>query len=175
MMEEFGVKTLVAPLAIAFMATAFSVQADVQVLGRYESIRLPELGKTLRAKMDTGAVTASLSARDIEHFRRDGEEWVRFRLATPKADDTLYEHALARISRIKNRADETDEEDEPGVSERPVIQLELCLGNVRKTVDVNLTDRSHFSYPLLIGAKALRAFEVAVDPAKKNVAGRPEC
>ncbi|WP_373293623.1 ATP-dependent zinc protease family protein [Pseudomonas matsuisoli] len=157
-------------------ASAFNAMAEVQVLGRYEQIHLSQLGKTLPAKMDTGAVTASLSAKDIERFRRKGETWVRFRLAIAKADNTLYEYPVARVSKIKNRADEQGEEDEaPGASERPVIELEMCLGNVRKTVEVNLTDRSHFSYPLLIGAKALRAFDVAVDPAKKNVAGRPEC
>ena len=151
--QELDVKIVFAALVLSLAATSFSAMADVQVLGRYENIRLSQLGKTLPAKMDTGAVTASLSAKDIERFRRKGEEWVRFRLAMPKADNTLYEYPLARISKIKNRADEQGEEDEaPGASERPVIELEMCLGKARKTVEVNLTDRSHFSYPLLIGA-----------------------
>lgn len=150
--------------------------AEPSLYGRYEYLQLPELGQTLKAKMDTGAYTASLSARDIERFKRGGEEWVRFRLAAAGADDTLYEHRLARISKIKNRADEGD--DDPAaadVSKRPVIDLQLCLGHELRTVEVNLADRSSFNYPLLIGAKALREFNAAIDPAKRFTAGKPAC
>ena len=39
----------------------------------------------------------------------------------------------------------------------------------------NLTDRSSFNYPLLIGAKALREFGAAVNPARRYTADKPEC
>ena len=149
--------------------------AEPTLYGRYEYIKLAELGKTLKAKMDTGAYTASLSARDIERFKRAGDEWVRFRLAADGADDTLYEHRLARISKIKNRADEGDDPAAADVSKRPVIDLQLCLGHELRTVEVNLADRSSFNYPLLIGAKALREFNAAIDPAKRFTAGKPAC
>lgn len=124
-----------------------AVAAEPTLYGRYEYIGLPEIGETLKAKMDTGAYTASLSAKDIELFTRDGEEWVRFRLATKDADDKVYEHKLSRISKIKNRVDEEEEGDAPELSKRPVVDLELCLGDVKRTVEVNLVDRSHFNYP----------------------------
>lgn len=165
-------KSLLALLSIL----AFPVMAAEPTLyGRYENIALPELGETLKAKMDTGAYTASLSAKDIELFTRDGNEWVRFRLATKNADGKVYEHELSRISKIKNRVDEEEEGDFPEVSKRPVIDLELCLGDVKRTVEVNLADRSHFNYPLLIGSKALKEFKAAVNPAKKFTAGKPDC
>ncbi|TRX75137.1 retropepsin-like aspartic peptidase RloA2 [Pseudomonas mangiferae] len=147
--------------------------------GRYENVRLPEIGQTLKAKLDTGALTASLSAKDIERFQRDGDDWVRFRLAAKGADDTVYEHRLARMSKIKNRADEAGEEEEESgateVAKRPVIELEMCLGEVRRSVEVNLTDRTAFNYPLLVGARALRRLDAAVDPARKYTAGKPGC
>lgn len=149
--------------------------AEPDLYGRYEYIGVPEIGQTLKAKMDTGALTASLSARDIETFKRDGEDWVRFRLATKDADDKVFEHKIARISKIKNRADEEDEEGATEVAHRPVVDLELCLGDVKRTVEVNLTDRSSFNYPLLIGAKALREFNAAVNPARRFTAGKPGC
>lgn len=149
--------------------------AEPDLYGRYEYIGVPEIGQTLKAKMDTGALTASLSARDIETFKRDGEDWVRFRLATKDADDKVFEHKIARISKIKNRADEEDEEGATEVAHRPVVDLELCLGDVKRTVEVNLTDRSSFNYPLLIGAKALREFNAAVNPARRFTAGKPDC
>jgi len=166
----------VKPLLALLTLVALPVMAAEPTLyGRYENIALPEIGETLKAKMDTGAYTASLSAKDIELFTRDGEDWVRFRLATKDANGKVYEHKLARISKIKNRADEEDEGDAPELSRRPVVDLELCLGDVKRTVEVNLVDRSSFNYPLLVGAKALREFKAAVNPAKKFTAGKPDC
>ncbi|CAI8836920.1 MULTISPECIES: ATP-dependent zinc protease [Pseudomonas] len=164
-----SVLALLSLLALPVMA------AEPTLYGRYEYIQLPEIGETLKAKMDTGALTASLSAKDIETFTRDGEEWVRFRLATKDADGKVYEHKVARISKIKSRADEDEDREEAQVAKRPVVDLEMCLGNVKRTVEVNLTDRSSFNYPLLIGAKALREFGAAVNPARRYTADKPDC
>lgn len=164
-----SVFVLLSVLALPVMA------AEPTLYGRYEYIKLPEIGETLQAKMDTGALTASLSAKNIETFTRDGEPWVRFQLATKGASDKVYEHKVARISKIKSRADEDDDKEEPASAKRPVVDLEMCLGNVKRTVEVNLTDRSSFNYPLLIGAKALREFGAAVNPARQYTADKPEC
>ena len=96
---------------VTLLLTLFALPAIAEqptLYGRYEEIGLPQIGKTLEAKMDTGAKTASLSATDIERFQRDGEPWVRFRLATENADDTLFEQPLARVSKIKSRTEEGD-------------------------------------------------------------------
>lgn len=165
-----SVLALLSLLALPVMA------AEPTLYGRYEYIKLPEVGgQTFKAKMDTGALTASLSAKDIETFTRDGEDWVRFRVATKDADGKVYEHKLARISKIKNRADEEEDSEGAEISKRPVVDLELCLGDVKRTVEVNLTDRSSFNYPLLIGAKALREFKAAVNPARRFTADKPDC
>jgi len=166
------VKSVLALLSLLALPV---LAAEPTLYGRYEYIQLPEIGETLKAKMDTGALTASLSAKDIETFTRDGEEWVRFRLATKDADGKVYEHKVARISKIKSRADEDEDKEEAQVAKRPVVDLEMCLGNVKRTVEVNLTDRSSFNYPLLIGAKALREFGAAVNPARRYTADKPDC
>ncbi|MBF6624567.1 MAG: ATP-dependent zinc protease [Pseudomonas stutzeri] len=152
--------------------------AEPVLYGRYEHIKVEEIGKVLPAKMDTGAMTASLSAHDIERFQRDGEDWIRFRLAVKGADDTRYEMPLIGISQIKSRAEEADEIDldgEPPRVERPVVGMQLCIGNELRETEVNLTDRRHFSYPLLIGAKTIRDLGAAIDPADKYTAGQPAC
>ncbi|MCQ4243157.1 ATP-dependent zinc protease [Stutzerimonas stutzeri] len=152
--------------------------AEPVLYGRYEHIKVEEIGKVLPAKMDTGAMTASLSAHDIERFHRDGEDWIRFRLAVKGADDTRYEMPLIGISQIKSRAEEADEIDldgEPPRVERPVVGMQLCIGNELRETEVNLTDRRHFSYPLLIGAKTIRDLGAAIDPADKYTAGQPAC
>ena len=71
--------------------------------------------------------------------------------------------------------DDTDAERGPDVAERPVVEMQLCIGDQMRETEVNLTDRSHFRYPLLIGATAIRDLEAAIDPAQKYTAGRPTC
>jgi hypothetical protein len=113
-------------------------------------VGLPELDRTLQAKMDTGAYTASLSAKDIEVFQRDGEDWVRFRLATKDGKTRSYEHKLARMSKIKKRADSrnADEEDDSQASlSAPGDPPAGVPGRRQRTIEVNLTDRSNFNYP----------------------------
>ncbi len=149
--------------------------AEPTVYGRYEYIKLPELDQTFKAKMDTGALTASLSAKDIETFKKDGDDWVRFRLATKDAGDKVYEHKVARVSKIKSRSDEEDGEEGAAIAKRPVIAVRMCLDGTDRIIEVNLTDRSSFNYPLLIGAKALREFDAAVNPARRFTAGQPKC
>lgn len=162
---------LLALMALPVMAA----EPNVTVYGRYEYIKLPELDQTFKAKMDTGALTASLSAKDIETFKKNGDDWVRFRLATKDADDKVYEHKLARISKIKSRADEEEGEEGAEIVKRPVIAVRMCLDGTSRIIEVNLTDRSSFNYPLLIGAKALREFDAAVNPARRFTAGKPQC
>ena len=160
---------LLSLLALPVMA------AEPTLYGRYENIKVVEIGETFKAKMDTGALTASLSAKDIELFKRDGDDWVRFRLATKDAGNKVYEHKVSRISKIKSRAEGDEDDEDLDPTKRPVVDLELCLGNVKRTVEVNLVDRSHFNYPLLIGAKALREFDAAVNPARRYTADKPDC
>lgn len=164
-----SILALLSLLALPVMA------AEPTLYGRYEYIQVSEFGETFKAKMDTGALTASLSAKDIELFKRDGDDWVRFRLATKDADNKVYEHKVSRISRIKGRSDGDDDDEPVDPTKRPVVDLELCLGDVKRTVEVNLVDRSHFNYPLLIGAKALREFGAAVNPARRYIADKPDC
>lgn len=159
-----------------FTANAFSAPAEKTIYGLNEYVWMSDFPAQVAAKLDTGAKTASLSARDIQRFKRNGETWVRFRLAIEDGNGELFERPLARISKIKRRAGDYDpEEDEKTYTARPVIELELCMGKARRNVEVNLTDRSAFQYPLLIGSDALERFDALVDPSLTYSAGKPGC
>lgn len=149
--------------------------ADKTVYGLNEYADLAGIDLQVAAKLDTGAKTASLSARDIKRFKRDGESWVRFYLAIDDAHEHPIERPLARLSKIKRRAGDVDPDDEKKYTSRPVISLEVCMGKVSRTIEVNLTDRSAFQYPLLIGSEALKHFDALVDPSLKYAAGKPAC
>lgn len=163
-------------LLLTFMLLpALSLAADKGVYGLNEYAQLTDIDVQVAAKLDTGAKTASLSARDIKRFKRDGETWVRFYLAIDDAHAHPIERPLARISKIKRRAGDYNPDEEKTYTARPVIELQVCMGKALRTIEVNLTDRSAFQYPLLIGSEALKRFDALVDPSLKYAAGKPGC
>lgn len=149
--------------------------AEKLVYGLAEHVYIPELKVQLPAKIDTGAQTSSLSARNIQTFRRDGEPWVRFELGSDSEKQGIIEKPVLRKSRIKRRASDYDPNEEKTYSKRPVIEMEICLGRQRETIEVNLTDRSAFKYPMLIGSDTLKQLDVLIDPNLKYAVGRPVC
>lgn len=152
-----------------------SVAMEKTVYGLNEYASLFDLDLQVAAKLDTGAKTASLSARDIQRFKRNGEPWVRFYLAIDDRHAHPIEKPLARISKIKRRAGDVDPDESKTYTARPVIELQICMGRALRSIEVNLTDRSAFQYPLLIGSEALKDFSALVDPSLKYAAGKPGC
>lgn len=167
--------SIIAGMSFAAKAKVESQKGDQPIFGRYEVVTITELDHVpIKAKLDTGAFTASLNAVEIEYFEKDGDDWVRF---TPVIDDKELaerEMPLLKISRIKQRAEEGDDSDDIASSKRPVVEMTLCIGNKQAVIEVNLTNRGHFTYPLLLGAKSLRQLDVLVDAARRYTLN-PEC
>lgn len=157
------------------LVPGLGLASEKTTYGLNEYARLDEIDLEVAAKLDTGAITASLSARDIKRFKRNGESWVRFYLAIDEAHQHPIERPLARISRIKRRAGDYDPDAGKHYTARPVIALNVCMGKAMRRIEVNLTDRSAFQYPLLVGSEALKRFDALVDPASKYTAGKPAC
>ncbi|TDF84761.1 ATP-dependent zinc protease [Pseudomonas sp. H9] len=154
---------------------ALSQASEKTVYGLNEYARLADIDLEVAAKLDTGAKTASLSARDIKRFKRNGESWVRFYLAIDAAHAHPIERPLARVSKIKRRAGDYNPDEGKAYTARPVIELNICMGTAQRVIEVNLTDRSAFQFPLLIGSEALKHFDALVDPSLKYAAGKPAC
>ena len=85
-------------------AVASPVAADpVRVYGWRENIQVDGIKGNLRAKLDTGALTSSIHAEEIELFERDSKKWVRFVFTVPgqeNAPRTVVEAPLVRTVRI---------------------------------------------------------------------------
>ena len=157
------------------LVPGLGIAAEKTVYGLNEYAKLAGIDLEVAAKLDTGAKTASLSARDIKRFKRNGESWVRFYLAIDTAHSHPIELPLARVSKIKRRAGDYDPDEGKNYTARPVIALDVCMGTALRSIEVNLTDRSTFQYPLLIGSEALKRFDALVDPSLKYAAGKPAC
>lgn len=131
------------------------------IVGGVESVYLSPPGVVLPARIDTGATSASLDARDIHPFERDGENWVRFHLVHPETGQPIpLELKVSRYVRVL-QANQSEGE------RRPVVELLLTLGDVTQTAEFTLSERSHLEYPVLIGRNVLRDLMV-VDVSRSH-------
>ncbi|WP_392559961.1 ATP-dependent zinc protease family protein [Orbus mooreae] len=152
-----------------------SVQAK-NIYGLYEKVQLPELNNLeIRSKLDTGALTSSFGATDIEFFTKDGVKWVRFKPQVKALDLPVIEKELVRHSKIKTRSDDIGEDQDKSYTKRPVVIMDICFNGVLYPTEVNLTDRSRFNYPLLLGSSALVEYKAVIDPSLKYQSKAEKC
>lgn len=132
------------------------------VLGEYERVTVGSPGVKYLARIDTGAATTSIHAREVTRFERDGQRWVRFKIDDPKAkDSTTLERRLVRRVRIKKAEAENDH--------RLTVMMTLRLGRITRQVEVSLSDRADMEFPVLIGRNFLLDTAV-VDVSLRNTA-----
>ena len=105
------------------MFPGLGIAAEKTVYGLNEYAKLAGIDLEVAAKLDTGAKTASLSARDIKRFKRNGESWVRFYLAIDTAHSHPIERPLARVSKIKRRAGDYDPDEDKNYTDRKSTRL----------------------------------------------------
>ncbi len=135
------------------------------VLGGVEYVHIEPGPLKLQARIDSGATTSSLHAEDIVRFERDGQSWVRFRTydRADAREPVTIELPLSRRVRIKTLTDEVDQ--------RPVVEVNIRLGQHTERVEVTLVDRSNFAFSVLIGRNFLRDVAV-IDVSREFVQGR---
>lgn len=163
----FMVKLLFCFLLLILMTTTpISHAAEKKVYGLHEKVYISDIDRVVKAKLDTGAITSSLGATNIKTFKRDGKRWIKFSPQIAGQNLPELEKLLVRHSHIKRRVDDIDEDQEL-LTTRPVVLMNICFDGKFHTIEVNLTDRSRFIYPLLIGATAIKKLNVIVDPSLK--------
>ena len=127
------------------------------VLGYIEDAFIGKLGLEMKAKLDTGADSSSVYAKDVEVYKKSSKDsWVRFRLVGKNGRSVRYNQNVISFVAIKLKTG--------GTQRRPVIHLPMCVGGVRGLAEVNLADREDFEYQLLIGREFL-ASRIIVDSA----------
>ncbi len=148
----------------------FPVNAESEILGWLESAYIKPWNIRVRAKLDTGALTSSIHATDIETYQLHDELWVRFTLNQPagKKNTRVKEKIIVEKPVIK----ETKIKEHIGDSVlRYVVEMEFCMNGKHYITLVTLTDRSNFHYPLLLGRRTLKE-HVLIDPGKSFTANK---
>lgn len=135
------------------------------VLGWVERVEVANV--SVKGKLDTGAKTSSLDARDIRFFKRDDRDWVRFSFQTrdPANPEVDIERPVVRFVRIKRHNRK--------YQRRAVVTMTVCVGGRSLTAEFSLINRDRFIYPVLLGRQALKRVAV-VDPGATFL-GRAAC
>jgi len=115
---------------------------DKITIGEVEEVILMPWGVRLPARIDTGADTSSLDARELKVKNNIAE----FRL--PNRYGGLELHLPVKAWQNIRSADFKEK--------RPVVEITFCMGPKILHVRVNLNDRSAVKYPLILGRNALK-------------------
>lgn len=153
----------VVAVAVLFSGGAFATERAV--LGYLENALLYPGAFPIQAKLDTGADHSSLDARIIKRERRKGEDWVIFEIENKKQQLQRFERQVTRTARVRRHSGE--------LQSRPVVRMDICLGQIRREVDVNLVDRQGLNFKMLVG-RSFMAGHILVDPSARFTT-QPKC
>ena len=121
------------------------------ILGCEEWVTLDELNiPSIKARVDSGAKTSSIQAKNIKRITRKGEAWVTFDVNPIQDNLSLYVSCEAKIvdTRIvKSSSGETQK--------RFVIKTHIKLGSNAFEIELTLAERDGMEYRMLLGREAL--------------------
>ena len=128
-------------------------------VGIAEEVILLPWGVRIPARIDTGAATSSLDARDLT---------VKDNVAEFRLPDK-YGGLQLKLPVLRWRVVRSAQ----GKKRRPVVGVDLCIGSRHIRTMVNLMDRSGVTYPMIIGRNVLKE-NFVVDCMKSHCAP-PSC
>jgi hypothetical protein len=142
-------------IGMAFIRPPEGIAADKGkvIIGAVEKVVIMPWSIELPARIDSGAARTSLDARNL---KIQGEEAV-FSLPAKYGGKTLR----LPVKGWKNV------KSSHGVTKRPLVEMDICIGAKRIPVTVSLVDRTRMAYPIIIGRDIL-ANGFVVDVTKSD-------
>ena len=127
-------------------------ESDVVSVGWREWVGLPDLRiKWIKAKVDTGALSSSLHALDVELFEKDGVEFVRFNVSPHQFDDDKIIAVETRVLEHRKIRSSNGQ-----ITDRPVIETNALIDGKIVRLELTLANRIDMGFRMLLGRKALR-------------------
>ena len=156
-------------LFIASTSAAGGKNPGKVIAGWVEKISFADNELFVKAKLDTGAKTSSIFAKEIKKYKIDGKRWVDFTLVLQDAKDKVHEIPMsaprARGVRIKNHDGDHDR--------RTVVNLGFCFDGRHRDAEFTLAERTECIYPVLLGRAFLK--EVAIIDPDATFLTKPTC
>jgi hypothetical protein len=115
-------------------------------------------------KLDTGADVSSMNAKEIKLYQKEGKDMVDFVYENKQGDKKSFTRQVVRMMTVKAKEGEK-------ANHRPVVKMDVQIGDIRKKVKVNLQDRSRFGYSMILGENFLRHGVVVTSDSKFLLGG----
>ncbi|AXQ50658.1 ATP-dependent Zn protease [Pseudomonas putida] len=151
------------------MSSSFAGPNPPKIFGWVEEGLIQPENIAVKIKLDTGALTSSMDAKDLEHYEKDGDKWVRFNVEVKdsksgKLTNSPFERKIIRSVKVRGAG---------GAETRPVVTMRMCIGTRMYEEEFSLKDRGKMNYPVLIGRRTLQNLG-AVD-ASRTFTMEPRC
>lgn len=138
-------------LASLLPLAANAKDKEPRVFGWLEMAIVMPVGATVKMKLDSGALTSSMDAKNIHMFKRNGKRWVSFRLHLEDKETgaEVYrdlEMPVKRVVRVRGAG---------GEDRRPAVVIPVCIGDRVFREEFTLRDRDNMLYPMLVGRRTI--------------------
>ncbi|MHA6492130.1 retropepsin-like aspartic peptidase RloA3 [Pseudomonas borbori] len=167
--EGRSIRLLLAASLLAPLYAAPVSAATERVFGWVEEGLIMPEKTAVKFKLDTGALTSSMHAENVERFEKGEEDWVRFDIEledidTDKKVETTFERKVERTIKVRGAG---------GAERRPVVLMKVCLGDRVYEEQFSLNDRDKMNYPVLIGRRTLE--RIGLVDSNKTFTLEPTC
>lgn len=159
---RFGLAALA---LVGGVGSGSSGASEKQVIGAVEEVVLLPWGMRVKARVDTGAATSSVDARDIQIRGPRGRRAVALTLVGDGDRRLRLELPLVENRRIITGGGRE--------VRRPVVLMEVCVAGFQGPVEVTLNDRARVDYRMLLGRNVLEG-RFVVD-VSRNLTAPPNC
>lgn len=134
------------------------------IIGRKDTADFPQLElEGIAVKTDSGAYTSSFHCHQIEHFSKEGQEWVKCRFLDPLHPLYHEKQFVFKIYKLRNVKSSNG-----SVEQRIAIKTEIVLFNNTYPIELTLTERADMKIPVLLGRKFLSK-KFFIDTSRKNL------
>ncbi|MCG9696858.1 RimK/LysX family protein [Shewanella sp. Isolate11] len=154
-------------LCAIFIVTSASAD-EKAIIGPTADMRVAEAGLNFEARIDTGAGNTSLNGFDLEieggsakKMKDNVGKTLWFSTENNKGEKKRLSAKIVKTSTVSNSQ---------GTETRYMVALHVGFAGKERQVNVNLREREHMDYKLLIGRNWLKD-KYIVDVSEKNVIG----
>ena len=121
------------------------------IIGCEEWLSIKDLNiPIIKARVDSGAKTSSLQAKNIKKIIRKGEAWVTYDVCPIQDNLSLYISCESKVIDTRIIKSSTGESQK-----RFVIKADICIEKNFYTIELTLAERDGMEYRMLLGREAL--------------------
>lgn len=140
------------------------------LLGRAEWVWVDRATHYFKAQVDTGVVSSTIYADEVQRFERDGEKWIRFTVKVDHNGEEMMQTIEApAVKKSKVKGGEAQKESD----KKRLVSLLVNVGDQMDEQDFVVSEKKSAGYTIVLGRNFLKDIAV-VDVAQKFIHKRDD-